>query len=114
MPGRGLFCSQMSPVFTCHVLGEAHVSTDVEGDVQQRQSFGGGSVMVWTGMHHVRSGQLRSGQVRVFNVDIQSKLLQHTAVTAQGVKGGGGVACTAEEQASTSNSTGISSRRRVF
>ena len=77
--------------------------TRVEGDVQQRQSFGGGSVMVWTGMHHVRSGQLRSGQVRVFNVDIQSKLLQHTAVTAQGVKGG--VACTAEEQASTSNST---------
>ena len=45
--------------------------------------------MVWTGMHHVRSGQLRSGQVRVFNVDIQSKLLQRTSVTAQGVKGGG-------------------------
>ena len=32
VPGRGLFCSQMSRFF-CHVLMNAHVSTDVEGSV---------------------------------------------------------------------------------
>ena len=40
------------------------------------------------------SCQVRSGQVRVFNVHIQSKLLQRTPVTGtgtgEGVKGGGG------------------------
>ena len=33
VPGGGLFYSQMSLVFSCHMLMDAHVSTDVEGNV---------------------------------------------------------------------------------
>ena len=72
--------------------------------------------------------QVRSGQVRVFNVYIQSKLLLHTPVTGTGT-GLHRFLCTGQEikrwevvrgdhlhwrvQGSMSSSTGIGSRRRV-
>ena len=60
MPGRGLFCSQMSLVFTCHVLVDAHVITDVEGDVMLLTAYNNSKVLVvavsWCGQECIMSG----------------------------------------------------------
>ena len=50
---------------------------------------------------------VRSGQVRVFNVHIHSKLLSGTGK-------GGGRGAAQPALASTSSATGVRSRRRVF
>ena len=60
-------------------------------------------------------GQVRSGQVRVFNVHIQSKLVPLSGTRkkeGEGVRGGGG-RLHWRVQGSTSSPTGIGSRRRV-
>ena len=46
VPGGGLFCSRMSLVFTSHVLLDAHLFIDVEGNFMLQAACSKSSILV--------------------------------------------------------------------